>query len=74
MGAVPDGVVGLRTLAAVELMEPRDIIIDYCAKRMEFLRDLATWGTFGKGWSRRVKEVEATALAQLGSTPEQRQL
>jgi lysozyme family protein len=74
VGAVPDGIVGLKTLAAVELMEPRDIIIDYCAKRMLFLRGLDTWDTFGKGWSRRVKEVEATALDQLGSKPDTRQL
>lgn len=74
VGAVVDGVVGMRTLAAVELMEPRDLIIEYCEKRMEFLRDLSTWSTFGMGWSRRVKEVEATALAQLGSTPDTRQL
>lgn len=73
VGAVPDGIVGLKTLAAVDLMEPRDIIIDYTATRMMFLRNLATWSTFGVGWSRRVKEVEATALAQLGSTPEQHQ-
>lgn len=71
VGAIPDGVVGMRTLAAVDLVEPRDLIVEYCARRMEFLRDLSTWGTFGKGWSRRVKEVEATALAQLDSKPEQ---
>lgn len=72
VGAIPDGVVGMRTLAAVDLVEPRDLIVEYCARRMEFLRDLSIWGTFGKGWSRRVNEVEATALAQLDSTPEQR--
>lgn len=71
VGAVPDGVVGMRTLAAVDLVEPRDLIIDYCALRMEFLRGLSVWSVFGRGWERRVNEVEATALAQLDNTPEQ---
>jgi len=74
VGAVPDGVIGLRTLAAVELAEPRDLINDYCDKRLEFLRDLVTWNTFGKGWGRRVKEVREVALAQLGKKPDTRQL
>lgn len=70
VGALPDGIIGLRTLDAVELMEPRDLINDYCDKRLEFLRGLATWGTFGKGWGRRVKEVREVALAQLGNKPD----
>lgn len=53
-----DGVVGEDTLAAVELCVAKDeeaFINAYCDRRMKFLRSLKTWGTFGKGWKRRVE-------------------
>lgn len=34
-----------------------------CAKRLGFMRSLAIWNTFGRGWSRRVAEIEAKAVA-----------
>lgn len=44
-----------------------------CAKRMGFLQMLGTWATFGKGWTRRVANVEAVgvkmALAAEGAMP-----
>lgn len=40
-----------------------------CALRMSFVRGLRTWGTFGKGWARRIAGVEARALRMaLGSS------
>lgn len=33
-----------------------------CAVRMSFLRGLGTFGTFGKGWTRRVAEIEAKGV------------
>ena len=38
------------------------VIRDACANRMGFLRGLRTWGSFGRGGSRRVASVEAAAL------------
>lgn len=40
-----------------------DTIKKQCAKRLSFLQALKNWKTFGRGWLRRVTEVEATALA-----------
>lgn len=34
-----------------------------CAKRMSFVRGLRTWKTFGKGWSRRIADIEAKGVA-----------
>lgn len=34
-----------------------------CAKRLGFMRSLAIWKTFGRGWSRRVAEIEAKGVA-----------
>lgn len=57
LGVKVDGVIGMGTLAAVrgaaDLGEEK-LIEDYCQRRMKFLRSLKTWGTFGKGWKRRV--------------------
>lgn len=39
------------------------VIQGICAARMAFLRGLGTFKTFGKGWTPRVANVEATAVA-----------
>lgn len=60
-GLVPlkvDGICGDDTIAAVEKCADTDeeaFIMSYCDRRMSFLRSLKTWGTFGKGWKRRVE-------------------
>jgi len=67
VGVTVDGGFGPRTLDAVKIAEkdPERLIELYCAKRLEFLQTLKTFETFGKGWSRRVAEVKAKALAML---------
>jgi lysozyme family protein len=62
--ATPDGGFGSITMALVKKAssEPNTLIKLYCAKRLEFLQSLRTFETFGKGWSRRVAEVEKKAL------------
>lgn len=62
VGATPDGILGPKTIAAVRAMNPRDLTDEICDKRLEFLQGLPTWTTFGRGWSRRVSEVERTAF------------
>jgi lysozyme family protein len=57
-----DGAIGDKTLQAVRNKDPKELINDYCAYRLAYLKMLQTWETFGKGWERRVKEVNATAL------------
>lgn len=60
VGVVPDGGIGPKTLAAVAAY-PGDLIDDYSKLRLSFLTGLPTWPTFGRGWGRRVAEVEAAA-------------
>jgi lysozyme family protein len=43
-------------------MNPTDLVNAYNDRRLDFLQDLPTWGTFGKGWGRRVAEVKAAGL------------
>lgn len=60
VGAPQDGVIGARTLAAIQ--SPKNAINALCDRRMSFLRNLRTFLTFGKGWTRRVNDVRAHAL------------
>lgn len=67
--ATPDGEVGPGTIKAANAADTASTIRAMCASRMKFLRALSTWPTFGKGWERRVNEVEAMALAMVGAKP-----
>jgi lysozyme family protein len=62
VGVKDDGVFGPGTLAAVAKRDAATIVRELCSSRIRFLRTLPTWKTFGKGWTRRVQEVEAAAL------------
>ena len=61
VGVEPDGGIGPKTLAAVAAFNPAELVEDYAKRRMSFLMDLPHWGTFGKGWSRRVTDVASVA-------------
>lgn len=63
VGVAQDGDIGPKTLAAVAKRDPQDVVSALCDSRLRFLRGLKTWGTFGKGWGRRVAEVRAIGLA-----------
>lgn len=67
LGISVDGVVGPVTVLATKAADPRLLIKGHCGRRMSFLRSLAIWKTFGKGWSTRVANVEAKALSWVSS-------
>ena len=73
VGAAQDGDIGPKTLALVAKMDPQDVVTALQDSRLRFLRGLKTWGTFGKGWSRRVAEVRAVALAMAENGPHVRE-
>lgn len=54
VGVKTDGIIGAKTLDAVRTTNPQRLIVDYCAKRVEFMQSLTTWGQFGRGWTIRV--------------------
>lgn len=43
-------------------LSPVNYVKAFCAKRSSFLHGLRTWSVFGKGWGRRVADVEATGV------------
>lgn len=66
LGVNTDGQIGPATLRALETTNPREIATAVCEARLAFLQSLPTYATFGKGWSRRVAEVEDTAFKMVG--------
>ena len=53
----------LKYRAAMPALEPIKYVKEYCKRRLSFLRGLGTFKVFGKGWTRRVVDVEATGVA-----------
>ena len=66
LGVNTDGQIGPATIAALETANPREIATGVCEARLAFLQSLPTYDTFGKGWSRRVAEVEEIAFKMVG--------
>jgi len=66
VGVPIDGGIGPVTLAAIKAQNSAELIKNICSKRLDFLRSLSAFPTFGKGWERRVNEVQAEALRMLG--------
>lgn len=66
VGVNPDGAIGPITLDALASSNPREVATEICEIRLNFLQSLPTWDTFGKGWSRRVSEVEKLSFEMVG--------
>lgn len=53
-GTAADGVIGKLTIAAANGMDPQRLDKRLSGYRLQYLCDLSTFPTFGKGWVRRV--------------------
>lgn len=69
LGVTQDGIIGGETLKAAAWAKGDFVIDRLCDDRMDFLRSLKTWPTFGKGWTRRVSGVRAEALRMVKDMP-----
>lgn len=54
VGAVPDGVIGPKTIQAASSMPPTRLVARFNGKRLEFMAGLPTWPAFSRGWARRI--------------------
>src|SRR5262249_27232361 len=61
-GADVDGEIGPQTIGATAAYDPATLIKQISDERLTFLQGLSTWGTFGRGWTRRVQGVRSAAL------------
>lgn len=60
-GETPDGVIGPRTLQAIQSIPATRLAARFYGVRLEFMAGLPTWDRFGEGWARRI----ATELQSL---------
>ncbi len=59
-GVMDDGIIGPKTLAAVNALNADALRMKILAQRLRFLTNLNTFGTFGRGWTRRVCDLMET--------------
>ena len=52
----PDGIFGPKTEAAALKADLNDVLILFIAERLDFMNDIKTWATYGRGWSQRVAD------------------
>jgi lysozyme family protein len=57
-----DGVVGPMTVEAVRACSEQYLVNQVTHHRQQFVRNLLTYGTFGKGWERRIEETHNFAM------------
>jgi lysozyme family protein len=69
LGVAEDGRIGPATLAAANRADVAVAVRELGRRRLSFLQRLAAWTAFGRGWSRRVADVEAEALRLVRATP-----
>ena len=71
LGVAADGVVGPITIAAARSRDTKRLIEALSDARLLFLRGLPHWGTFGRGWERRVRRTQEVALKWAAEADEQ---
>lgn len=62
VGAHQDGAIGPRTLERVRAKDVAEAVEVFAVERQLFYTRISTWGTFGKGWTRRLVSTVAQAL------------
>ena len=65
VGVTPDGGFGPMTMAAVQAIDPVELIEKFSQAKEDFYRSLGTFATFGKGWLNRVADVKVKANSML---------
>lgn len=66
VGVTPDGGFGPMTMAAVQAIDPKELIERFSQAKEDFYRSLPTFATFGRGWLNRVADVKLKATSMIG--------
>jgi lysozyme family protein len=67
VGVKDDSSIGPVTLGALKAIDPKELISRLAADRLEFLQGLGNeWTVYGKGWTKRVEQVQQDALKMAG--------
>lgn len=62
-GVTADGMIGPKSLEAIQSCDAKETADAICDMRLDFLKKLSTFDTFGKGWTDRVARVKAKAVS-----------
>lgn len=65
INAIPDGMIGPRTLQAIASVDPKELITKFSEAKKSYYESLKPFPVYGKGWINRVNSEEAIALAML---------
>ena len=65
VGVTPDGGFGPMTMAAVQAIDPKELIERFSQAKEDFYRSLPTFATFGRGWLNRVAAVKLKASSMV---------
>lgn len=57
VGATADGVIGPKTLAAVNQFSAESLRLRVLSQRLRFMAALPNWPSFGRGWANRIAEL-----------------
>jgi lysozyme family protein len=67
VGVLDDSSLGPVTLGALKAIDPKELISRLANDRLEFLKGLGDkWAVYGKGWTKRVEDVQEAALKMAG--------
>jgi lysozyme family protein len=65
INAVPDGMIGPRTLQAIAGVDPKELIEKFSEAKEQYYKSLKLFSLYGHGWINRVTSEKAIALAML---------
>lgn len=57
VGTADDGILGPKTLAAVNALNADALRSKLLAQRLKLMASLPTWPSFGRGWARRIADL-----------------
>jgi lysozyme family protein len=66
VGATEDGAIGPKTMALINEVSAKDLVIRFAEERRKFYKGLKAFEHFGRGWLRRTDECEQASLKMTG--------
>ena len=66
LGVTADGSIGPATLKAIQEAKGKDLLEKFSHSKEAFYKSLSTFPTYGKGWLKRVADVQTSASTMIG--------
>jgi len=66
LGVTADGAIGPATMKAIQEANDKDLLDKFSHSKEAFYKSLPTFQTYGKGWLKRVADVQTSASTMIG--------